>query len=70
MSLEDYLREAIAAGAIDFRIRAFATNGPGLPGTPSGAPVTTFYIHPAGRDGKTVDFAVRGNNLETLSVSQ
>jgi hypothetical protein len=70
VTLEEYLREAVAAGAIDFRIRAHAVNGPGLPGTPSARPVTTFYIHPAGKDGTTVDFAVNGNSLTTLSVSK
>jgi hypothetical protein len=49
-TLEQYLKDAIEAGAIDFRIRASVSDG-----------CVSFYIHPLDRDGETRDFQVRGN---------
>lgn len=51
-TLESYLRMAKAAGIIDFTIRCRIQNE-----------LATFYIHPAGRDGETADFAVVGNRV-------
>lgn len=73
MIFEEFLRQNIAHGVIDFRIRAHATSGQagdGLPTATNGAKVTTFYIHPAGKDGMTVDYAVMGDHLQCLGVSK
>jgi len=52
-SLEDYFRNYLKDGIIDFSVRAREkANGH-----------ITFYIHPAGKDGKTVDFEVFGLQL-------
>ncbi len=52
-TLEQYLRDASVDNTIDFRIRATAyTSAP-----------TSFYIHPQGKDGETLDFTVIGNAL-------
>lgn len=52
-TLEEYLRENIEAGNIDHAIRAqIEADG-----------VVTFYIHPAGEDGDTLDYEVRGDGL-------
>lgn len=54
-TLEQYLKEGLAAGACDFRIRCnYDTKGQ-----------IHFYIHPIGRPGKTQDFKLYGNVLET-----
>lgn len=54
--LETYLKECHAEGIIDFHIRTQIT-------VSSDKDIITFYIHPQDRDGKTLDFAVSGNNL-------
>ena len=55
--LETYLRDTLtAAGCIDHALRA-SVDGEGR---------VTFYIHPLGADGDTLDFTVRGNTLEAL----
>ena len=53
-TFETYLREALANGIIDFRIRAsLAADGR-----------VVFYIHPDGKDGETADYEVSGKTLE------
>jgi hypothetical protein len=53
MDFENYLGEHIKEGIIDFAIRAQEdSNGD-----------VKFYIYPNGRDGKTMDFKVKGNVL-------
>lgn len=55
-SLEGYLREALAAGVIDFTFRARIDE--------KGA--VRFYVHPAHESGKTVDFSLnRGLLVQT-----
>jgi len=50
---EDYLRENIEKGIIDFSIRVGYDKYRGI----------EFYIHPDGKDGETLDFQVLGNGL-------
>ncbi len=57
-TLEKYLRDADAAGAIDHSVRARVGNG-----------AVTFYIHPQGQDGQTLEFVVGGNGLSCISVA-
>ena len=52
-TLEQYFRESIAAGTIDFCIRA-RVDSLGL---------VSFYIHPDSKDGDTLDFYVSENTL-------
>jgi len=52
-TLEQYLRDAAAAGAIDHSIRCRIT----------AAGDVTFYVHPDGKDGDTCDYLVKGNTL-------
>ena len=52
-TLEQYLSDAIDAGVIDHAVRAHR----GLDGK------VTFYIHPHGADGETLDLVVRGNAM-------
>lgn len=52
-SLEQYLSDAMDRGVIDHALRAHR----GLDGK------VTFYIHPSGVDGETLDFVVRGNAM-------
>lgn len=54
-NLEQYLRDAAKAGAIEFKIRADAEG-----------PVVSFYIYPLGKNGSTLDFQVQDNKLVTL----
>jgi hypothetical protein len=58
INLEDYLKNEIAAGNIDFTIRAHHYNGQ-----------VTFYIHPGRTSGQTLNFDVHGNSLVTTAVS-
>lgn len=58
-TLEKYLVDAAASGAIDHTLRAHVF--------PNGT--VKFYIHPAGRDGQTLDFVVGGNGLSCTNVS-
>ena len=52
-TLEQYLADDISRGVIDHHLRASRdANGK-----------VTFYIHPAGVDGDTIDFVVRGNAM-------
>jgi hypothetical protein len=53
MTLEQYLNNESMEFKIDFSIRVYAWND----GKPH------FYIHPTGKDGKTLDFEVNGNQL-------
>ncbi len=54
-TLEQYLRDNIIAQTIDFRIRA-SIDVLGL---------VSFYIHPDGKDGDTLDFYVSGDSLSS-----
>lgn len=55
-SLHAYLLAAVTKGSIDHRVRARHSVDGGV----------AFYIHPADRDGYTLDFEVRGNRLVSL----
>lgn len=56
-TLENYLRNADEyLGIIDFKIRANVEENGNV----------TFYIHPDGFDGDTMDFQVVGNSLIEL----
>lgn len=55
--LETYLKENNAKQIIDFRLRADVRDG-----------ITTFYIHPLGIDGETLDFIVKKNQLVSPEV--
>ncbi|MFP5515469.1 MAG: hypothetical protein ACLGJC_20585 [Alphaproteobacteria bacterium] len=57
-TLEQFLRDAAATGAIDLRLRVTVTDG---------QPVT-FYVHPLGRDGDTADFAVSGDTVTPACI--
>jgi len=59
VTLERYLDDSIAVGAIDHAIRTRRTEA-GI----------TFYIHQQGRDGKTLDFVVDGNILSPLVMDE
>lgn len=52
-SLEAYLRDSCSRNVIDHSIRARVDSDGSL----------TFYIHPSGVDGDTLDFVVCGNTL-------
>jgi hypothetical protein len=52
-TLEEYLRDSLKAGVIDHSLRAQIDIQGRL----------TFYIHPAGVSGDTLDFSVTGNTL-------
>lgn len=52
-TLEKYLKDNLSNNTIDFALRARQLQ--------SGAVVV--YIHPDGKDGETMDFAVEGNTL-------
>lgn len=56
-NLERYLRQNVGEGVIDFRVRAQLDQ----------YGVVTFYIHPVGVDGETVDFRVSNNTLITIT---
>jgi hypothetical protein len=55
MTLEGYFRQSIIGGKIDFRLRIC-----------SSAQGISFYIHPLGADGETLDFYVRGDTVELI----
>lgn len=57
-TLEQYLRDEMAHGHIDHRLRVNVVNG-----------VVSFYIHPSGGDGFTADFTVEGNSLQPVPSS-
>lgn len=54
-TLQDYFNENYERQAIDHEIRARNIDGK-----------TTFYIHPKGVSGDTLDFQVEGNELKPL----
>lgn len=56
-TLEQYLRDAASAGAIDHAVRA-SVDAQG---------VVSIVIHPAGRDGETRDFVVTGDSLSSAA---
>lgn len=58
-NLEQYLKESYEAGVIDFRIRQTVT----------GEGNVVFYIHPMGKDGETLDFMVKGNDLAQFNCA-
>jgi hypothetical protein len=57
-TLEQYLVDAAKAGAIDHSLRVRLQSDGGC----------TFYIHPSGRDGQTLDFVVGGNSVSCTNV--
>ena len=57
-TLEEYLLENLKNLVIDHAIRA-NINAEGA---------ITFYIHPNGVDGDTLDFKVNGNTLQKLTT--
>lgn len=59
-TLEQYLRDAAQNGAIDHTLRVIAVGNV--------VSAVKFYIHPAGRDGQTVEFVVGANQLMCTSV--
>jgi hypothetical protein len=58
-TLEQYLRDADANGAIDHTLRVRVQPGCAV----------TFYIHPQGQDGQTLEFVVGGNGLSCINVA-
>ncbi|MEY8001219.1 hypothetical protein AB8U03_13640 [Clostridium sp. Mt-5] len=52
MDFETYLKENFSEGTIDYAIRANVKDRKAI-----------FYIYPYGKDGKTLDFEVKGNEL-------
>lgn len=60
ITLEDYLENNHTEGIIDHVLRA-ELNGEGK---------ITFYIHPQGRDGETLDFEVTGNSLDLIKAER
>lgn len=64
MTLEDYLRKQVAAGATSFHVRAHATGGEGLPSM--GGRATSFRIQPVGRDAEPECFIVTGDYTESV----
>jgi hypothetical protein len=54
MTFEEYLKNNVNGGIIDFRIRASFNAHDEI----------TFYIHPLGFNGDTLDFIVEGNELK------
>lgn len=58
-TFEEYLCSEIAKGIIDFRLRVHINQ--------EGEVV--FYIHPLGKDGRTVDFTVLDNTIEIIHNS-
>ncbi|WP_162600026.1 hypothetical protein [Azospirillum sp. TSH58] len=52
-NLEQFFRDAASVGIIDFALRASIVDGERV----------TFYVHPHGKDGETLDFTVTGNVL-------
>lgn len=58
-SLEQYLIADIERGQIDHMLRA----------TRDASGKVTFYIHPHGADGETLDFVVRGNAVALNNTS-
>lgn len=58
-TLEQYLKDAHDAGAIDHSLRVRV----GAQGD------VLFYIHPSGRDGETLDFVVGGNAVSLVKAT-
>ena len=52
MDLETYLKENYVNGIIDYAIRTDVKDGKAV-----------FYIYPYGKDGVTLDYKVKGNQL-------
>jgi hypothetical protein len=57
-TLEEYLNREGDEGKIDFSLRVYGISGGG----------PEFYVHPTGKDGKTLDFRVTGNLLELIHL--
>jgi hypothetical protein len=57
MTLEEYIKNQIDKGIIDFSVR-FVTREDKV----------GFYIHPSNQSGDTADFGVRGNVLTSESI--
>lgn len=58
MTFEDYLRNCMTVGIIDFHIRPKADADGKI----------SFYIHPANVNGDTEDFIVTGNQLTPIQT--
>jgi hypothetical protein len=58
VNLETYLRGNYRCGTIDHTIRCQASDDD----------VVSFYIHPSGKDGATLDFMVLENKLIPMQV--
>jgi len=58
-SLEEYLRENFSKGIIDHAIRANIDS----------KDIVSFYIHPAGHNGDTLDYIVKRDNIARLNYS-
>jgi hypothetical protein len=54
MNFENYLKDNVNSGIIDFNIRAYYNAKDEI----------TFYIHPRNHNGDTLDFIVKGNELK------
>lgn len=55
-TIEDYIREGLAAGCYDFRlVPRFLPDG-----------TIVAYLHPLNRNGKTQDFKFQGDVVETI----
>lgn len=57
-NLAAYLAAALTQGVCDHSVRAHTTAGGDI----------QFFIHPTAKDGETLDFEVRGNSLQLLTV--
>lgn len=55
-TLQQYLEQNVAHGVIDFDLRANVDADTGE---------VTFYIHPEGKDGETLDWVTEGNQVRS-----
>lgn len=60
MTLQEYLNAEFDDGHIDFSVRVYGIND----GRPE------FYIHPTGKDGRTMDYRVTENTLERINLPE
>ena len=67
--LEQYLRDNIEKGIIDFSLRAAIDDIDRRTGEKFTRPMVTFYIHPANVSGDTADFIVSGTVSVTVQDS-
>lgn len=55
-TITEYLEQYEKQGVIDFTVRTYKDNSGQI----------RFYIHPTGKDGDTLDFVPKGNELSTV----